>query len=128
MDKHDLELLTQFCTDQRANFDPKAWEPGTRSIDSRLLAVTAQYLSMTSWYGHEIELELIAEALLPGISDKRRFNGEMKDLAVDIPYLSATVRYRSEMRRIVDGTAPKFWPYARASGSSQSPAGPARVD
>lgn len=127
MDRHDLELLTEFCTNQRSNFDLKAWEPGQR-IGSRLLAVTALYLSMTSWYGHELELELIAEGLLPGISDKWRFNGEMKDLAVDIPYLSATVRYRSEMRRVVDGTAPKFWPYTRASGSGKAPADLGNMD
>jgi len=127
MDKHDLELLTQFCTEQRSNFDPKAWERG-QPIDSRLLAVTAHYLSMTSWYGHEFELESIAEAHLPGISDKRRFNSELRDLAIDIPYLSATIRYRTEMRRIVAGTSPKFWPYARASTSSPAPVDQSSVD
>jgi len=127
MDKLDLELLTQFCTNQRSDFDPNAWKRG-HPIDSRLLAVIAHYLSMTSWYGHELELEVIAESLLPGISDKRRFNSELRDLAIDMPYLSATVRYRTEMRRIVDGTAPKFWPYTRASGSAQAPDRPASVD
>lgn len=127
MDKQSLELLTAFCADQRSNFDTKAWECAQR-IDSRLLAVTAHYLSMTSWYGHELELEMIAESLLPGISDKRRFNSELRHLAMDIRYLSATIRYRTEMRRVVERTAPKFWPYAHASGSGQTPADPASLD
>ncbi|MFA6311152.1 MAG: hypothetical protein WCV99_06120 [Sterolibacterium sp.] len=127
MDKDALELLTAFCADQRADFDPKAWQRAQR-IDSRLLAVTAHYLSMTSWYGHELELEIIAESLVPGISDKRRFNSELRDLAVDIRYLSATIRYRTEMRRVADRTAPKFWPFARVPGSTRTPADPSSVD
>ncbi|MCX7174561.1 MAG: hypothetical protein NT159_11700 [Proteobacteria bacterium] len=127
MDKHDLELLTEFCAEQRSNFNPNSWEHGSR-IDSRPLAVTAHYLSMTSWYGHELELELIAESLLPGISDKRRFNSELKELAMDIPYLSATIRYRTEMRRVAEGTSPKFWPYVRASRSTQTTTGQSSLD
>jgi len=121
MDKHDLELLTEFCTEQRWNFDPNAWH-SPQCVDSRLLAVTARYLSMTSWYGHELDLEMIGEALLPGISDKRRFDAVLAELSIDIPYLSATVRYRSEMRRILARTAPRFWPYARAADSGQTTA------
>ena len=127
MDKHDLELLTEFCTEQRWNFDPKAWQLAQR-IDSRLLAVTARYLSLTSWYGHEQELEVIGEALLPGVSNKRRFDGVLEELSVDIPYLSATIRYRSEMRRIVAGTSPRFWPYAPAADSDKVAAETVRAD
>ena len=114
MEMLDLELLTQFCTNQRSEFNRDRWLVGN-PLDSRLLAVIANYLSMTSWYGHEVELELIAEDLLPGISDKRCFNKELRELAPDISYLSATIRYRTEMRRVANETSPKFWPYTRTT-------------
>ena len=104
MDKRTLEALTQFCVDQHLNFAPQAWCNGDR-IDGRILAVVARYLSMTSWYGLDMELELIAEALQPGISKRQRFNSELHALAIDIPYLSATIRYRIAMRRIAESSA-----------------------
>ncbi|TRZ66479.1 MAG: hypothetical protein D4S02_06805 [Rhodocyclaceae bacterium] len=112
MEMIDLELLAHFCADQRSEFNRDRWLVGN-PLKSRLLAVIAHYLSMTSWYGHEVELELIAEELLPGISDKRCFNSELRELAPDISYLSATIRYRIEMRRVTNDTTAKVWPYAR---------------
>lgn len=102
MKKNDLEVLVLFCADQRSAFSFKRWLAGN-PIDARLLGVTARYLSMTSWYGHDLELESIAEALLPGISDRLRFYTEVHDLRIDIPYLSATIRYQSEQRRTAEG-------------------------
>jgi len=127
MDKDDLEQLTQFCTDQRTAFDPQLWRTNDR-LDARLLAVTAHYLSMTSWYGHELELELIAEELLPGITDKRRFNTELSELGMDIRYLSATIRYRSEMRRVAERTSQRFWPFTAVPESRESRTDVTRAD
>jgi hypothetical protein len=114
MDKLALESLTQFCVDQHFHFDAQAWYSGERN--ERMIAVTARYLSMTSWYGMETELEAIAEALLPGISARQRLGNELHALALDIPYLSATIRYRIAKRRIAEASAPGFAPFARTSG------------
>ena len=107
MDKPTLEALTQFCVDQHLNFDSQAWH-NSDHIDRRRFAVVARYLSMTSWYGLETELEAIAEVLLPGISARHRFNSELPALAIDISYLSATVRYRIAMRRIAESSVSGF--------------------
>lgn len=77
-----------------------------------MLAVTARYLSLTSWYGLETELEAIAEGLLPGISVRQRFGSELHGLALDIPYLSATIRYRIALRRLAEQPAPRQAPFA----------------
>ena len=101
MDKHALKLLTDFCVHQHSNFDPQAWR-NCDGIDRRLLALTAVYLSMTSWYGFEAELEKVAELLVPGILEKQRFDGEWCALDLEIGYLSATMRYRIEQRRAAE--------------------------
>jgi len=53
--------LAQFCIGQRNAFDPADWH-ARFPIDRPAVALAAKYLSMTSWYGHDEELERIAAA------------------------------------------------------------------
>lgn len=116
MDMLALELLAQFCAEQRSDFSRDRWLVGN-PISSRMLGVVAHYLSMTSWYGHEVELEMIAEDLLPGISDKRCFNKELRELAPYMSYLSASVRVRIEMSRMALEMSSQPGTYTRTTSS-----------
>lgn len=56
-----MDSLVQFCIDQRCAFDADAWWAKFEEVGEPL-ALAAKYLSMTSWYGHEAELERISAA------------------------------------------------------------------
>lgn len=63
MNQQESEALAQFCADQYFAFDPQAWH--RRSLyDLNASTVAAMYLTMTSWYGHEHELERVAAGAL----------------------------------------------------------------
>jgi hypothetical protein len=59
MNQQESEALAQFCADQYFSFDSRAWARRAR-YDRNSSTVAAMYLAMTSWYGHEDELERIA--------------------------------------------------------------------
>lgn len=83
--------LAQFCIAQRSAFDAGQWL-ARRQIDGKAVALAAKYLSMTSWYGHEEELERIAVAIYArGVGDDALFS-ESKSQDFDLPYFSTTVR------------------------------------
>ncbi len=98
MDEPAFESLAQFCADQFIPFDPDAWT-GKGAIDGRALAVTAKYLSMTSWYGHEEELERIAARSGANIMNVSGFHREAQAIGLDLSNLSARVRHRIAMQR-----------------------------
>ena len=59
MNEQESVALAQFCADQYYAFDAHAWHRRSK-YDRNASTVAAMYLSMTSWYGHESELERIA--------------------------------------------------------------------
>ena len=59
MNEQETVALAQFCADQYHAFDLRAWARRGQ-FDHNASTVAAMYLSMTSWYGHEDELERIA--------------------------------------------------------------------
>ncbi len=89
MDSHGAESLAQFCIAQRNAFDPQQWL-ARRDQDGRALALAAKYLSMTSWYGHEAELESIAVEIYASVGDS--LFSESKSMEFDLPHFSTTVR------------------------------------
>jgi hypothetical protein len=59
MNQQESEALAQFCADQFFAFDARAWARRSQ-YDHHASTVAAMYLSLTTWYGHELELERIA--------------------------------------------------------------------
>ena len=53
------DTLAKFCIEQSLAFDAHDWLLLTE-FDERKVGLAAKYLSMTSWYGHEEDLEAIA--------------------------------------------------------------------
>ena len=91
MDEPDFDSLALFCADQFSPFDPAAWL-GKSAIDGKVLALAARYLSMTSWYGHEEELERIAARSDENILSISAFHREAQAIGLDLTSLSAKVR------------------------------------
>jgi hypothetical protein len=97
MDKQASGTLANFCASQQATFDARAWlSQGT--ADPKAYAVAAKYLSMTSWYGHEEELERVATQLCPALAVREGFDRELRLTGVDLQYFSSSIRYRIALR------------------------------
>jgi hypothetical protein len=107
MNNEAYESIAQFCMTQHRNFDAKAWKRRS-AADRKLVAVAAKYLSMTSWFGHEEELERIAEDIEPCLADSTEFNRELNAIGLDLALFSASVRC---------GIATRKAPPARAQGA-----------
>ncbi len=91
MDRHATDLLAQFCIAQRKAFDPQDWHVRF-DIDGEAVALAAKYLSMTSWYGHEDELEeIVAQTQVFG-ENSAGLHRESRAMDFDLPYFSAKVR------------------------------------
>ena len=85
------QSLAEFCIAQRSAFDSRQWL-ARKQIDGKAVALAAKYLSMTSWYGHEAELERIAVAIYArGVGEEALFS-ESKSQDFDLPNFSTTVR------------------------------------
>jgi hypothetical protein len=85
------QSLAQFCIAQRGAFDSREWL-ARKHIDGKAVALAAKYLSMTSWYGHEDELERIAVAIYARSVGEEALFSESKSQDFDLPYFSTTVR------------------------------------
>jgi hypothetical protein len=93
MDEPAYESLAQFCADQFSTFDSAAWIDRC-PIDGRAIAITATYLSMTSWYGHEEELERIALRNDQPRMSFSQFNCETRAIGLDLMTLSSKLRHK----------------------------------
>lgn len=91
MDRRATEMLAQFCIAQRNSFDPHDWYVRF-DIDGPAVALAAKYLSMTSWYGHEEELEQIVAGTHLFADNSAGLHRESQLVAFDLPYFSAKVR------------------------------------
>jgi hypothetical protein len=97
MDRQALGSLAHFCASQQERFDPRAWiRQG--AADPKAYAVAAKYLSMTSWFGHEEDLERIAMALCPTLAVREGFDRELRSTGLDLQYFSSAIRYRIALR------------------------------
>ena len=104
VDQRTLDSLARFCADQRRAFDARAWL-GQATVDGRVMAVAAKFLSMTSWYGHEEELTNICEQLHAGVATREWFDREAEAIGFDLSHFSATTRYRVALWQIEPGNA-----------------------
>jgi hypothetical protein len=98
MDKQAFDSLIQFCADQVNAFDPRAWTD-RRAVDGKAIAMAAKYLSMTSWYGHEIALEGIAATTQGDFAGGAGFDRELQAMGFDLGHFSAAVRYAIVLRQ-----------------------------
>jgi len=57
--------IERFCADQYYSFDGRAWLERAAADGARVAAV-AEYLSGTSWFGHEDELVSVAAEIRAG--------------------------------------------------------------
>lgn len=99
MDTKAYASMAQFCVEQHEKFDARAWKR-RGSADRKLVALTARYLSMTSWFGHEDQLERIAVEIDAAVADPSRFNRELGAIGFDLAQFSMSVRGRIAARRL----------------------------
>jgi hypothetical protein len=93
------ESLAQFCIAQSDKFNPDDWDVQF-AMNRKALALAAKYLSMTSWYGHEVELELIVAATQVVGESSLGLYRESQVIGFDLPYFSYTVRAGIAQARI----------------------------
>ncbi len=110
--RRTLDGLAVFCAVQRSRFDPAAWLRRS-AHDGRRVAFAARYLAMTGWYGHEAELEVIAEKIIPGIANIDTYMQEIQTIDIALAQLSSTIRF---------GVVPSSG--ASPSGGSENDAAP----
>ena len=99
MNTQAYHSITQFCIDQYGKFDAHAWKRrGT--ADKKLVAVAAKYLSMTSWFGYEDQLERIAVDIDASLATSSDFDRELGAIGFDLALFSASVRGGIAARKI----------------------------
>jgi hypothetical protein len=86
-----IESLVQFCIAQRRAFDIAAWFAKFED-EGEAVALAAKYLSMTSWYGHEAELEEVAAATHVFADNSNGLHLESQAVGFDLNYFSTRVR------------------------------------
>jgi hypothetical protein len=84
------ESLAQFCIAQRDAFNRDDWY-ARFNVDRKAVALAAKYLSMTSWYGHDEELERIALAT-DAFDNNHGLHRESRAIGFDLAHFSYTVR------------------------------------
>ncbi len=92
MDRHVTNVLARFCVAQSHHFDAGDWLL-LHDMDIKAVALAARYLSMTSWYGHEDELESIADRIHAFEGDSAGLYQESQQLEFDLSYFSSAVRF-----------------------------------
>jgi hypothetical protein len=93
--KQEAASLAQFCADQYYEFNANTWLQRSTQ-DRNASAVAAKYLALTSWYGHEVQLERIAAVSMASC-------GHTQSDGLDLAAFSASVRYAIALKRIGSG-------------------------
>jgi len=96
MSPDTLSGMEHFCAEQYYAFDADAWLARAAS-DGLRVAIAAEYLSMTSWYGHEEELESIASGVRAIVGPAARGGGSLA--ARGLGHFSARTRYLLAQRK-----------------------------
>ncbi len=86
-----LDSLVQFCIGQRCAFDAAAWLEKFEELGEPV-ALAAKYLSMTSWYGHEGELERVAASTHAFADNSNGLHVESQALGFDLHSFSVKLR------------------------------------
>ncbi len=86
-----IDSLVQFCIDQRCAFDAAAWLEKFEEMGEPV-ALAAKYLSMTSWYGNEVELERVAAATHVFADNSNGLHVESQALGFDLHTFSLKLR------------------------------------
>jgi hypothetical protein len=102
MSKQEADSLAQFCADQYYAFDANRWLQRSTG-DRNASAVAAMYLAMTSWYGHEEQLERIAARSRASHPDATELQDEAHLNGLDLAAFSASVRYAIALKRLGSG-------------------------
>ena len=68
MDRDALSGIEEFCAAQYYSFDAEAWLERARR-DGLRVAAAAEYLALTSWYGHEEALKDVAARIRARVGD-----------------------------------------------------------
>jgi hypothetical protein len=95
-----MDSLVQFCIDQRRAFDAAAWLSKFEEVGEPV-ALVAKYLSMTSWYGHEAELERISATTQVFADNSNGLHVESKAMNFDLHTFSVRVRLGLAQARCV---------------------------
>jgi hypothetical protein len=123
MDAHAYDSIAQFCVEQYGKFDAQAWK--RRGVaDRKLVAIAAKYLSMTSWFGHEDQLERIIAEIDASLASSAEFNRELDSIGFDLVLFSSAVRCGIATRKVppvqpqrlrepLPARRPHVWPAAR---------------
>lgn len=98
MNEQETVALAQFCADQYYAFDPRAWARRGQ-YDRNASTVAAMYLSMTSWYGHESDLERIAADARALYASGEEFRRTAQANTFDPKLFSSMVRAEIASRR-----------------------------
>ena len=116
MNQQESVALAQFCADQYFAFDSRAW--ARRSLyDRNASTVAAMYLSMTSWYGHEGELERIAAGARALHASGEEFRRTAQASDFDPGLFSSMVRAEIASRRIGNPPPGKAAPENRTAAA-----------
>ncbi|HEX8987283.1 MAG TPA: hypothetical protein VF816_04935 [Rhodocyclaceae bacterium] len=86
-----MDSLVRFCVEQRQAFDASAWRAKLEEVGEPV-ALAAKYLSMTSWYGHEAELERIGAAAQALVGHSNGLHLESQAMDFDLHAFSLRVR------------------------------------
>lgn len=85
------DALVRFCIDQRSAFEPAAWLAKFEEYGEPV-ALAAKYLSMTSWYGHEAELERVSAAMPVFADNSNGLHVETRAMEFNLHAFSLRVR------------------------------------
>lgn len=86
-----IDDLARFCIEQRRAFEPAAWLAKFEEAGEPV-ALAAKYLSMTSWYGHEAELECVSAATQVFADNSNGLHLESQAMDFDLHAFSIRVR------------------------------------
>ena len=120
MEKQETDALAEFCVDQHFAFDTQAWLRRNK-YDHNASAIAAMYLSLTSWYGHEKELERICANALTIHASGAEFQRAAQSASFDAATFASQVRrgitaLRTRMPTAEPGSVPRA---GSASASQQ---------
>jgi hypothetical protein len=62
MTRNEFDVLIKFCAEQHNSFNESSWI-SVPNVNRELLAVSAKFLSVSHWFGHEDELTKLAEKI-----------------------------------------------------------------
>lgn len=115
-----MDSLVQFCIDQRCAFDAAAWLAKFEEVGEPL-ALAAKYLSMTSWYGHDVELERVSAATQVFADNSNGLHIESQAIEFDLHAFSVRVRLGlARARRALHPAKPAGPPQPQAGAHEES--------